>query len=148
MSADAGLTWHQVLKGSYWYTMGDHGGVIVAVKMFRADAATKELLYSTDEGETWNTHQFIDEPMRVYGLITGSFLFTFRNSILFLCRLFMDCFSNLEPGENTTIFTMFGSKSGSHQWIIVTVDLRAAFRKLHIGVDSNNIFHFGLIVNF
>lgn len=103
VSADAGLTWHQVLKGSYWYTMGDHGGVLVAVKMFRADAATKELLYSTDEGETWNTHQFIDEPMRVYGLIT-------------------------EPGENTTIFTMFGSKSGSHQWIIVTVDLKAAFQ--------------------
>jgi hypothetical protein len=74
VSADAGLSWHQVLKGSYWYTMGDHGGVLVAVKMFRADAATKELLYSTDEGETWNTHQFIDEPMRVYGLITGSFL--------------------------------------------------------------------------
>lgn len=24
---------------------------------------------------------------------------------------------------------MFGSKSGSHQWIIVTVDLKAAFRK-------------------
>lgn len=71
VSSDAGLTWHQALKGSYWYAMGDHGGVIVAVKMFRADASTKELLYSTDEGETWNTHQFIDEPMRVYGLITG-----------------------------------------------------------------------------
>lgn len=83
MSADAGLTWHQVLKGSYWYTMGDHGGVIVAVKMFRADAATKELLYSTDEGETWNTHQFIDEPMRVYGLITGSFLLHLE--IFFFC---------------------------------------------------------------
>ena len=71
ISSDAGLTWHQALKGTYWYAMGDHGGVIVAVKMFRADAATRELLYSTDEGETWNTHQFIDEPMRVYGLITG-----------------------------------------------------------------------------
>lgn len=87
MSADAGLTWHQVLKGSYWYTMGDHGGVIVAVKMFRADAATKELLYSTDEGETWNTHQFIDEPMRVYGLITGSFLLHLE--ILFFFVLFV-----------------------------------------------------------
>jgi hypothetical protein len=45
---------------------------------------------------------------------------------------------------------MFGSKSGSHQWIIVTVDLRAAFRKLHIiGFDSNNIFHLDfIIVNF
>jgi len=70
--------------------------------MFKADSATKELLYSTDEGATWSRHQFIDEPVRVYGLIT-------------------------EPGENTTIFTMFGSRPGSHQWVIVTVDLKAAF---------------------
>ena len=62
--------------------------------------------YSLDEGDTWNTHKFIDEPMRVYGLIT-------------------------EPGENTTVFTMFGSKLGTHQWVIVTVDLRAAFRNFH-----------------
>ena len=32
MSADAGLSWHQVLKGSYYFNVGDHGGVLVAVK--------------------------------------------------------------------------------------------------------------------
>lgn len=32
-----------------------------------------------------------------------------------------------EPGENTTVFTMFGSASGQHQWIIITVDLFKAF---------------------
>ena len=77
LCSDAGLSWHQALKGAYLYTMGDHGGIIVAVKMFRPDSATKELLYSTDDGETWASHTFIDEPVRVYGLIT-------------------------EPGENTT----------------------------------------------
>ena len=92
--------------------MGDHGGVLVAVKMFKVDSPTKELLYSTDEGATWNSHQFIDDPIRVYGLIT-------------------------EPGENTTVFTMFGSRPGSHQWVIVTVDLKAAFRKFILVPSSN-----------
>lgn len=32
-----------------------------------------------------------------------------------------------EPGENTTVFTMFGSASGHHQWIIINVDLFKAF---------------------
>ena len=71
--------------------------------------------YSIDEGDTWNTHKFIDEPMRVYGLIT-------------------------EPGENTTVFTMFGSKLGTHQWVIVTVDLREAFRKYFLITSSINHF--------
>ena len=111
--------------------MGDHGGIIVAVRMYRADAPTTDLvsfpcsasvneeaarglinsisiqwqLYTTDEGKTWYTHKFVDEPMRIYGLIT-------------------------EPGENTTVFTLFGSKSGSsHQWVIVTVDFKSAFGK-------------------
>jgi hypothetical protein len=34
-----------------------------------------------------------------------------------------------EPGENTTIFTMFGSATGRHQWLIVKVDLSKAFGK-------------------
>ena len=28
LSADAGLSWHQVLQGNYYYNIGDHGGVI------------------------------------------------------------------------------------------------------------------------
>ena len=93
LSADAGLSWHQVLQGNYYYNMGDHGGVIVAVKYFKAEGATNVLEYSTDEGLTWQQHQFYEEPLRIYGLIT-------------------------EPGENTTVFTMFGSKQDSKGSII------------------------------
>lgn len=32
-----------------------------------------------------------------------------------------------EPGENTTVFTMFGSAKGHHQWVIIKVDLYNAF---------------------
>ena len=30
VSADAGLSWHQILKGSHYFNMGDHGGELFA----------------------------------------------------------------------------------------------------------------------
>lgn len=107
LSADAGLSWHQVLKGSYYFNLGDHGGVIVAVKYFKTEGWTNELHYSTNEGVTWKKLTFYKEPLRVFGLLT-------------------------EPGENTTIFTMFGTAKnpagGSGiDWIIIKVDLKTVF---------------------
>jgi len=107
LSADAGLSWHQVLQGNYYYNIGDHGGVIVAVKYFKTEGYTNELLYSTDEGLHWKTHQFYPTPMRIFGLVT-------------------------EPGENTTIFTMFGTKGNPGEavnWIMIKVDLSSVFKK-------------------
>ncbi|XP_046432202.1 sortilin-related receptor-like isoform X1 [Neodiprion fabricii] len=104
VSRDAGLTWKQVLKDYYFFNMGDHGGVLVAVKYFKSRGETRHILYSTDEGETWQMYEFNDNMLRVYGLMT-------------------------EPGENTTVFTMFGSESSRHQWLIVKVDLRKVFER-------------------
>jgi len=36
-----------------------------------------------------------------------------------------------EPGENTTVFTMFGSVIEKHEWLIVKIDLKHAFSKYH-----------------
>nr|CAD7443907.1 unnamed protein product [Timema bartmani] len=102
LSTDAGLSWRQILNDYYFFNFGDHGGVLVAVKYYKAHGETRELLYSTDDGETWQTYEFSKNNLRVYGLMT-------------------------EPGENTTIFTMFGSFIGAHQWLILKVDLRNAF---------------------
>ncbi|XP_058808716.1 sortilin-related receptor-like [Phymastichus coffea] len=102
VSRDAGLTWKQVLQDYYFFNMGDHGGVLVAVKYFKLRGETRDISYSIDEGETWQTLEFTEKMLRVYGLMT-------------------------EPGENTTIFTMFGSGSGQHQWLIIKVDLRKVF---------------------
>ena len=128
LSADAGLSWHQVeylafgklsltfaqvLKGNYYYNVGDHGGVIVAVKYFKTEGDTNTLLYSIDEGLTWKSHQFYPTPIRIFGLIT-------------------------EPGENTTVFTMFGTQSSPSptiDWIIVRVDLRSVFDRNCTDVD-------------
>eukprot|EP00095_Tigriopus_kingsejongensis_P005304 maker-scaffold337_size202799-snap-gene-0.21 protein:Tk05304 transcript:maker-scaffold337_size202799-snap-gene-0.21-mRNA-1 annotation:"sortilin-related receptor" len=106
LSADAGLSWHQVLKGSYYFNIGDHGGIIVAVKYYKTEGWTNELLYSTNEGLDWKSIVFYKEPLRIFGLLT-------------------------EPKENTTIFTMFGTaknaKGPGIEWIIITVDLRTVF---------------------
>ena len=100
VSADAGLSWHQVLKGSYYFNIGDHGGILVATKYYKTEGPTNEILYSTNEGITWKSLKFHEKPLKVYGLLT-------------------------EPGENSTTFTVFGTEAvtGPLNWIIVTIDL-------------------------
>ncbi|CAG9765567.1 unnamed protein product [Ceutorhynchus assimilis] len=104
ISLDAGLTWKQTLRELYFFNMGDHGGIISAVKYYKTKGETRHILYSTDEGMTWNQTQFHNEEIRLYGLMT-------------------------EPGENTTIFTMFGSLPKEHQWIIAKVDFKKVFKQ-------------------
>ncbi|KAK6621398.1 hypothetical protein RUM43_011704 [Polyplax serrata] len=115
LSRDGGLTWRQILKDYYLFNFGDHGGVFVAVKFYRSEAETRELLYSTDEGEKFHSHEFHTEELRVYGLMT-------------------------QPGGNTTVFTMFGSARGHHQWLIIKVDLRNVFSKYQ-NICSTRCYH-------
>lgn len=103
LSADAGVTWRQILKDLYFFNFGDYGGVIVAVKFYKSKGETRQILYSTDEGQTFSAHNFTDVDLRMYGLMT-------------------------EPGGNTTVFTMFGSGKPTHQWVIVKVDMKNAFK--------------------
>ncbi|XP_050441242.1 sortilin-related receptor-like isoform X2 [Adelges cooleyi] len=103
VSRDAGLTWRQVLKEMHFYNMGDHGGALVAVRYYKSEKEeTSQILYSTDEGETWLEQNFTNSKIKVYELMT-------------------------EPGENTTVFTMFGSVMEKHEWLIVKIDLKNAF---------------------
>ncbi|KAF6211596.1 hypothetical protein GE061_012109 [Apolygus lucorum] len=102
VSRDAGLTWNHVLRENYLFNMGDHGGIFTAVKLFKSFGETLEVLYSFDEGESWEKFKFADKPMRIYGLMT-------------------------EPGENTTVFTIFGSETEKHEWTIINIDFKKAF---------------------
>lgn len=102
ISRDAGLTWKQILKNHYFFNMGDHGGVLVAVKYFKSKGETREIVYSTDEGDKWSSYSFHSRDLKVYGLMT-------------------------EPNSNSTIFTLFGSELSEHRWIIIKIDLKNAF---------------------
>lgn len=102
ISRDAGQTWKQILKNYHFFNSGDHGGVLVTVKYFKSRGETKEILYSTDEGDKWMSFPFHTKDLKVYGLMT-------------------------EPNTNTTIFTLFGSEQLEHRWLMVKVDLKNAF---------------------
>ncbi|XP_052861860.1 sortilin-related receptor-like [Anopheles cruzii] len=102
ISRDAGLTWKQILKNYHFFNMGDHGGLLVAVKYFKSKGETNEILYSTDEGEKWQSAPFSGSQLKVYGLMT-------------------------EPEANGTIFTLFGSEQDEHRWLIIKLDLKQAF---------------------
>lgn len=102
ISRDAGLTWKQILKHHYFFNMGDHGGILVAVKYFKTKGETREIVYSTDEGDKWSGYKFHSRDLKVYGLMT-------------------------EPNSNSTVFTLFGSETLEHRWIIIKIDLKNAF---------------------
>lgn len=111
ISRDAGLTWRQVLKDMHFYNIGDHGGVLIAVRYYKSEKEeTSQILYSTDEGETWLEKNFTNSKIKVYELMT-------------------------EPGENTTVFTMFGSVLEKHEWLIVKIDLKNAFCKYYNTIE-------------
>lgn len=103
ISLDAGVTWHQTLRDLYFFNMGDYGSILTAVKYYRSKGETKHVLFSIDEGENWYQTPFHNEEIRVYGLMT-------------------------EPGENSTVFTMFGSLKEQHQWMIVKMDFWKVFK--------------------
>jgi len=95
ISSSAGARWREALPGPHYYTWGDHGGIIMAIAQ---GMETNELKYSTNEGETWKTFIFSESPVFVYGLLT-------------------------EPGEKSTVFTIFGSnKENVHNWLILQVN--------------------------
>lgn len=51
LSRDGGLTWFEIAKESHIYEIGDHGAIIV---MAPDQRATRHVLYSWNEGLTWN----------------------------------------------------------------------------------------------
>ncbi|XP_061574688.1 sortilin-related receptor isoform X2 [Cololabis saira] len=95
VTSSAGARWREALAGPHFYTWGDHGGVLMAIAQ---GGSTKHLRFSTNEGETWTEFQFSDKEVYVYQLLT-------------------------EPGEKSTIFTIFGSYAEQkHSWLILQVN--------------------------
>eukprot|EP00118_Oscarella_pearsei_P028729 m.2788 g.2788 ORF g.2788 m.2788 type:complete len:1622 (+) comp8904_c0_seq1:25-4890(+) len=95
LSNDGGVTWQQSLAGEYYYNMGDHGGVIVAIDK---QHATNHLMFTVDEGLTWQRKNFSSYNVQVYGIV-------------------------VEPGERSTVFSVYGDYIGKREWVVVRVDL-------------------------
>jgi len=66
ISRDGGLSWKSAKPGSYIYDIGDHGSIIVAASKGKP---TKEILYTIDEGQTWETLKISDKDIVVTNVI-------------------------------------------------------------------------------
>jgi hypothetical protein len=67
MTADAGITWKFVKKGSYMWEFGDQGSIVVIVK---EREPTNEVFFTLDEGDNWLPKKFADEEMMIEDITT------------------------------------------------------------------------------
>ncbi|KAK4150558.1 hypothetical protein C8A00DRAFT_36836 [Chaetomidium leptoderma] len=71
MTTDAGLTWKRVRQGRWTWAIGDQGGVIVLMQTTAGGSKkTKSLLYSLDEGKSWQEHEFSSDEVAVWDVTT------------------------------------------------------------------------------
>jgi Sortilin, neurotensin receptor 3, len=67
LTRDGGHTWFEIRKGSHLYEIGDRGGIIV---MARDDIAIKTIIYSWDEGLTWEELKVSEKAFLVANILT------------------------------------------------------------------------------
>ena len=71
ISSDGGVSWRFTgLEGFFLYQILDFGGLVVAVKIPRANENSdlgKIIFFSTDEGRCWHQRNFTDKDMQVKG---------------------------------------------------------------------------------
>ncbi|ETN44386.1 uncharacterized protein HMPREF1541_10566 [Cyphellophora europaea CBS 101466] len=67
ITRDAGITWKSIKKGSYLFEYGDQGSIIVIVQ---ESTPTRALLYTLDEGDSWNEHIFSEVDMQIDAITT------------------------------------------------------------------------------
>lgn len=70
MTTDAGITWKQVQKGRWTWSLGDQGSIIVLVQTAAAKDKTNYVYYSIDEGAHWVKKEFSDVEVEVAGIST------------------------------------------------------------------------------
>ncbi|KAG1467598.1 hypothetical protein G6F56_004322 [Rhizopus delemar] len=95
LTRDGGHSWIKIRDGEHLYEFGDHGSLLALINDERP---TNELVYSWDQGTTWHTYLFSDEPVRVKTLTT-------------------------DLKSSTLKFVIIGhSRSGERSPVIITVD--------------------------
>jgi hypothetical protein len=68
MSRDGGFTWEEVHKGAHLWEFGDSGSILI---MANDERPTDRVLYSADQGLTWQEYQFTTEDkVRVRTIVT------------------------------------------------------------------------------
>ena len=108
-SRDGGLTWFEVAKGSHIYEISDHGGIVV---LANDQEATDKILYSWNEGLTFEELKFTDTPLEIHNIIT-------------------------EPTFTGTSFIVYG-ESDLGNGVVIGLDFSSLHQRVCKGVDSPN----------
>ncbi len=66
-SRDGGHAWFEVAKGSHIYEFGDHGAIIL---MANDEVEVTDVLYTWNEGLTWESLRFTEHPVLVDNIMT------------------------------------------------------------------------------
>ncbi|XP_074643389.1 VPS10 domain-containing receptor SorCS3-like isoform X2 [Tubulanus polymorphus] len=105
LSTDGGLTWTMQLKGSYYTKIVDQGGAIIAISENPyAIVPQCSVMYTCDEGKTWENHTFSKKPVIVDGILT-------------------------EPGLTSLIVTVYGHESSLADWNLIKLDFKSLLTK-------------------
>ncbi|KAI8629280.1 Oligoxyloglucan reducing end-specific cellobiohydrolase [Xylariaceae sp. FL1651] len=67
MTEDAGLSWKQVKKGSWIWSFGDHGSIIV---LAQRNTKTRSVSYSLNRGDSWQDKEISDTDVVVTDITT------------------------------------------------------------------------------
>ncbi|KAI8944960.1 hypothetical protein F4801DRAFT_598607 [Xylaria longipes] len=67
MTQDAGLSWKEVKKGSWTWSFGDQGSIVV---LAQRNTKTKSVSYSLDRGESWQDKEFHDSDVIITDITT------------------------------------------------------------------------------
>eukprot|EP00828_Plagiopyla_frontata_P032533 TRINITY_DN4239_c0_g1_i2.p1 TRINITY_DN4239_c0_g1~~TRINITY_DN4239_c0_g1_i2.p1 ORF type:complete len:572 (+),score=98.89 TRINITY_DN4239_c0_g1_i2:58-1773(+) len=110
MSRDGGVTWSEIRKGSHIYEIGNHGGILV---MAKDQKATTDILYSWDEGLSWNSKQISKIPVEIENII-------------------------IEPTNTATNFIAYGQQENgtSIKGVILGIDFTFMHQRVCQGEDN------------
>lgn len=67
LSRDGGITWKEIRKGNYMWEYGDQGTIIILVESYKP---TKHIIFSIDDGKTWEYHTFSKKKLKVLDIAT------------------------------------------------------------------------------
>jgi hypothetical protein len=67
LSRDGGLTWSEAHKGDFIYEFGNHGGLLIMANWL---SETRQAFFSTNQGHSWQTLQFSEQPLNVSNILT------------------------------------------------------------------------------
>ncbi|TGJ82716.1 hypothetical protein E0Z10_g6040 [Xylaria hypoxylon] len=67
MTQDAGMSWKEVKKGSWTWSFGDQGSIVV---LAQRHTKTRSISYSLDRGESWQDKEFSDSDVTITDITT------------------------------------------------------------------------------